>query len=135
MSKAELQHTDNGAEGVSRSHWVLQLGKTQRHVSWKVDGMAEVKVRLSSPWRSIPNLSLAFYAQYFVRVVFKPPPCSMIKQLPAFEHDEVIKLTSESWLDPVIAEELRHLPSLGLAPAGLTTNRLTPRSSLSTTRL
>lgn len=44
MSRADLQRTDNSAEGVSRSHWVLQLGKTQRHVSWRVDGLAEVKV-------------------------------------------------------------------------------------------
>jgi len=59
----------------------------------------------------------------------------MIKQLPAFQHDEVIKLTSDPWLDPVMAEELRHLPSLGLAPLGLTAaDRFTPqnpRSSLS----
>jgi len=110
VSKAELQCADNSAEGVSRSHWVLRLGKSQRHISWKVDGSAEVK--------------------YFVRVVFKPPPCSMIKQLPAFQHDEVIKLTSDPWLDPVMAEELRHLPSLGLAPAGLTTSQwLTPSNS------
>lgn len=44
MSKAELQQTDNRAEGISRSHWMIQLGKNQRHVSWKIDGLAEVKV-------------------------------------------------------------------------------------------
>lgn len=45
VSKAELKRTDNSSEGVSRSYWVLQLGANQRHISWKVDGSAEVKVR------------------------------------------------------------------------------------------
>lgn len=45
VSKAELQYTDNSTEGVSRSHWVLQLGKSQRHISWRVDGLVEVKVQ------------------------------------------------------------------------------------------
>ncbi|KAF9792474.1 hypothetical protein BJ322DRAFT_1029441 [Thelephora terrestris] len=114
VSKAELERTDNSSEGVSSSYWVLQLGKNQRHISWRVAGSAEVK--------------------YIVRVVFKPLPCSIIKQLPAFQYDEVIKLTSDPWLDPVIAEEFRQLPSLGLAPVGLTAHQLTqstPRSSLS----
>ena len=44
VSKAELRHVDNGAEGVTKLHWALQLGKNQRHTSWKVDGKAEVKV-------------------------------------------------------------------------------------------
>lgn len=114
VSKAEPKYTDNSSEGVSRSYWALQLGKNQRHISWKINGSAEVK--------------------YLVRVAFKPLPCSMVKQLPAFQHDEVVKLTSDPWLDPIIAEELRHLPSLGLAPAGLTANQRSqsdPRSSLS----
>lgn len=114
VSKAELKYTDDSSEGVSILHWALGLGKNQRHISWKVGGSAEVK--------------------YFIRVIFKPLPSSMIKQLPAFQHDEVVKLTSDPWLDPIMAEELRHLPSLGLAPVGLTTNQLTgstPRSSLS----
>ncbi|KAF9653179.1 hypothetical protein BDM02DRAFT_3183134 [Thelephora ganbajun] len=114
VSKAGLRYTDNSTEGVSRSHWALQLGKTQRHVSWKVDGLAEVK--------------------YSVRVAFKPPPCSVIKQLPAFQHDEVVKLTSDPWLDPTVAEGSRHLPSLGLAPVGLTNDQLTtpdPHTSFS----
>jgi len=116
VSKAELQYTDNSTEGVSRSHWVLQLAKSQRHISWRVDGLVEVK--------------------YFVRVAFKPPPCSVIKQLPSFQHYEVIKLTSDPWLDPVMTEELRHLPSLGLAPVGLTANGLLPSSlSSPSTRL
>lgn len=102
VSKAELRHTDNSAEGVSRLHWALQLGGNQRHISWKLEGSAEVK--------------------YFIRVIFKPLPCSMIKQLPPFRYDEVVRLTSDTWLDPVMAEELRHLPSLALAPVGLTTN-------------
>jgi len=45
VSKAELQHTDNSAEAVSRSQWVLRLGKNQRHISWRIDGLVEVKVR------------------------------------------------------------------------------------------
>lgn len=45
LSKAELKHTDNSTEAVSCSSWVLQLGKNQRHISWKVDGLAEVKVK------------------------------------------------------------------------------------------
>lgn len=106
MSGAELKRTDNYAENVSRSYWVLHLGKSQRHVSWKVEGSAEVK--------------------YLVRVAFRPQPYSIIRQLPAFQHDEVIKLTSDPWLDPVMAEELRHLPSLGLAPVGLTNNWFNP---------
>lgn len=44
LSKAELQYTDNTAEGVSRLHLVLRLGNSQRHISWKVDKLAEVKV-------------------------------------------------------------------------------------------
>lgn len=45
VSTAKLQYTDNSTEGVSRSRWTLQLGKNQRHISWKVDGLAEVKVQ------------------------------------------------------------------------------------------
>lgn len=130
VSKAELQYTDHNAEGVSRSRWVLQLGQTQRHLPWNLDGLAEVKVWQVSSSRSVPNgyLSdhLASCAQYLIRVSFRPPPCSVIKQLPPFQHDEAVKLTSDPWLDPVMADELRHLPSLGLAPVGLTDNRLAP---------
>ena len=45
VSRAELQHTDNSAEAVSRSQWGLRLGKNQRHISWRIDGLAEVKVQ------------------------------------------------------------------------------------------
>lgn len=111
VSEAELRHTDNSAEGVSRLHWALRLGGNQRHISWRLEGSAEVK--------------------YFARVIFKPLPSSMIKDFPPFQYDEVVKLTSDPWLDPVIAEELRHLPSLALAPVGLTAdaNQLTTCSS------
>lgn len=49
LSKAELKHADNTTEGVSRLSWVLQLANNQRHISWKVDGSAEVKVKWPSP--------------------------------------------------------------------------------------
>jgi len=61
VSKAELQHTDNSAEGVSRSQWVLRLGKNQRYVSWRIDGLAEVKVQrgdLFQQWCVAPYLTL-----------------------------------------------------------------------------
>jgi len=108
VTRAELQDTDNSVEGVTSSQWMLQMGDSHRQVSWKIEGIAEVK--------------------YFIRVAFKPPPCSMIKHLPRFKHDEVIKLTSDPWLDPVMTEEVQNLPSLGLAPAGLTVGRFTPAS-------
>ena len=137
VSKAELTHTDNCSEGLSSLFWTLQLGKNQRHISWKVDGSAEVKVMGSMLSLGFQASYLTSCAQHFIRVVFKPLPCSVVKELPAFQHDEVVKLTSDPWFEPVIADELRHLPSLGLAPVGLTTDQLArPGSPLSpSTRL
>jgi len=57
VSEAELRHTDNSAEGVSRLHWALRLGGNQRHISWRLEGSAEVKVTRTSSWHSKSPLS------------------------------------------------------------------------------
>lgn len=69
VSRAELQYTDNSIEGVSSSQWVLQLGDAHRHVSWRVDGLAEVKVKSGGRFQvDFPTLTL----DVILRAVLRP---------------------------------------------------------------
>lgn len=116
VSSAEVQHLDTSHEGVCKSHWTLQAGKPQRHASWQIPGVLGVSV--SSFNKPYPPSRLTLY-QYFIRVTITPP-YPTAQKLTALRHQEPIRITSESWIDPVLAEATIDYPALGLTTSPAT---------------
>jgi len=93
ISSALVQRVVVTAEGVYVSHWVLRAGERQEQASFHLRG--------------------AFDISFVIRVCLKLPPNAPLK-LFAWKHDEPVNIVTDPWIDPVLAEETRDHPALGI---------------------
>ncbi|KAF9452844.1 hypothetical protein P691DRAFT_148967 [Macrolepiota fuliginosa MF-IS2] len=97
VSVATLRYGREYREGIIFLKGEVQAGDPGKEVSWALDGVAEV--------------------QYVLRVTLKPPT-NLIGSIPCFKHEEVLKLTTDSW--GILDRELSSTggtptPAIGLA--------------------
>lgn len=90
---AILQRVVNDVEGVNVSYWSLQAGCSQEQMSCYIHGALEIS--------------------FMIRVYLKLPRNVAIK-LRSWKHDEPVTITTDPWIDPVLAEETMDHPALRL---------------------
>lgn len=115
VSSATLRYGREYREGITLLKGEIKAGDQSKEVSWVLDGVAEVQVSQESP--STQSRVLTLVVQYVLRVVLRPP-ISFIGSIPCFRHEEVLKVTTDSW--GILDRELSSMggtptPAIGLA--------------------
>ncbi|KXN90483.1 hypothetical protein AN958_04155 [Leucoagaricus sp. SymC.cos] len=97
VALATLRYGREYKEGITLLRGEIKAGDQGKEVSWSLDAVAEI--------------------QYVLRVILRPPT-NLIGSVPCFKHEQVIRLTTDSW--GILDRELSSMggtptPAIGLA--------------------